>query len=125
MTVDYQNITRTRGDTYPFTVTLVDGDGVVLDLTGATFLLTVNEEEDPIVSQAPEFTLAGVVAAPLTGVIEFSMTETDADNFGRYHYDIEMTDVEGYIRTVMRGVFEMRHHQARDVPLGRRFRYRR
>lgn len=108
MSVDIQPITRTRGDTYPFTVTLVDDAGAVLDLTGASFTLTVNAEEDPDETQLPEFSLTGVVAAPLTGEIEFSMSESDADLVGLHYYDIQMTDVQGYIRTVMRGPFEMR-----------------
>lgn len=108
MSVDIQPITRTRGDTYPFTVTFVDSAGAVLDLTGASFVLTVNAEEDPTATQLPEFSLVGVVAAPLTGVVQFTMSESDADRFGLFYYDIQMTDVQGYVRTMMRGTFEMR-----------------
>lgn len=43
MSVQIQTITRTRGDTYPFTVTFRDSAGAVIDLTGASFILTVNE----------------------------------------------------------------------------------
>ena len=108
MIVDIQPITRTRGDTYPFTVTFVDDDGAVIDLTGASFVLTVNAEEDPTATQLPEFSLVGVVNDPLDGTIEFTMSEADADRFGLFYYDIQMTDVQGYVRTMMRGTFEMR-----------------
>jgi len=107
MSVQIQTITRTRGDTYPFTVTFRDSAGAVIDLTGASFILTVNEEEDPDADELAEFSLIGVVAAPLTGVVEFTLSESDADHVGRFFYDIQMTDVQGYIRTMMRGPFEM------------------
>jgi len=107
MSVQIQTITRTRGDTYPFTVTFRDSAGALVDLTGASFILTVNEEEDPDADELPEFSLVGVVAAPLTGVVEFTLSESDADHVGRFFYDIQMTDVQGYIRTMMRGTFEM------------------
>ena len=107
MSADTGIIRRERGDTFPFTVTLRDGDGNLLDLTGASFLLTVNAQEDPTAAEAPEFTLAGAVAAPATGVIEFSMSESDADIVGTYYYDLQMTDSSGYVRTVLRGPFVM------------------
>lgn len=105
--MEYQTITRTRGDTYPFTVTFRDSSGVAVDLTGASFILTVNAEEDPTALQAPLFALAGTINAPTTGVVEFEMTESAADNVGPFYYDIQMTDAQGYIRTMMRGPFIM------------------
>jgi hypothetical protein len=108
MSVQIRPIVRTRGDTYPFTVTFVDDSGTPLDLTGASFVLTVSEKEDPLASDVPLFDLVGTVSAPTTGVVEFSMTESDADHVGLFYYDIQMTAAQGYIRTMMRGTFKMR-----------------
>ena len=116
MTVDIQRITRTRSDTYPFTVTFRDGTGELVDLTGASFILTVNAEEDPTVPEEAEFTLVGVIDAPLTGVVEFTMSESDANRFGLFYYDIQMTDVQGYIRTMMRGPFEIHQDITKNEP---------
>lgn len=116
MTVDIQRITRTRSDTYPFTVTFRDGTGELVDLTGASFILTVNAEEDPTVSEEAEFTLVGVIDAPLTGVVEFTMSESDANRFGLFYYDIQMTDAQGYIRTMMRGPFEIHQDITKNEP---------
>jgi len=98
-------------------VTFRDSAGALVDLTGASFILTVNEEEDPDADELAEFSLVGVVAAPLTGVVEFTLSESSADHVGRFFYDIQMTDVQGYIRTMMRGPFEMRQDITKTVPI--------
>lgn len=109
MSVDIQPIVRTRGDTHPIRVTLIDGDGAALDLTGCSLVLTVSSQEDPPESLAPQVALLGSIVAPeADGIVEFEMTELEADFVGLYYYDIQITDASGYIRTALRGTFEMR-----------------
>lgn len=95
-------ITRTRGDTYAdqFKVTL-KLSGQPADLTGCSFLMTLNSNSSPDTNTAPAYQLVGVVSDPATGIIEFAPTAEQADQVGTFYFDIQMTDANGKIRTLM------------------------
>jgi hypothetical protein len=100
-------ITRRRGDTYPVQITITDSAGDPVDITGASFVLTVNAVEDPDTPGTEEFDLTGAIVAPATdGVVEFTPTAGDVDLVGRFFYDVQMTDVSGHIRTILAGVWD-------------------
>jgi hypothetical protein len=98
-------IFRTRGDTYRLRVTLSSG-GTALNLTDCTILLTVSSEAEPTDSTNQLFQIAGsIYGAATNGIVDFEMNESDADNLGRFFYDIEVTDSAGQTRTVLSGEF--------------------
>lgn len=98
------NITRYRADTYPIRVTLRDSDGKLLNLSGSSFLFTVNSEAAPSDASSQIFQSIGSIVIPVTdGVVEFPVAgTTDA---GEYFFDIEMTDSSGKTRTVEKGAY--------------------
>lgn len=91
------DITRRRGDTrviiFRFTV-----DGVAMDLSGCTFVMTVDPEKSPEDATNNIFQLTGTPGTD--GRVEFEMTEEQADiTPGTYYYDVQITDADGKITT--------------------------
>ena len=101
-------ICRKRGDTYPITFTIKDSAGVVIDITGFTYLLTVDPSEEPADALANLFQLTGVVALGTDGKVAFTLSVGEADNLGEFFYDIQQTDGASALRTVVKStwVFE-------------------
>ena len=103
------DITRKRGDTYADKFIIVsDEGGVVVDITGHTFLLTVDPSEAPTGSGANIFQLTGTITDATAGEVEFAPSVSQADNVGNYFYDLEMTDGSSKIRTIDEGRYTMR-----------------
>jgi len=89
-------ITRTRGNTLvPIQITVVDENtNEPIDVTGNTFLLTVNTLKDPPDNTTEVFQITGVVVPDQVnnkGEVEFTPSTSDADNLGRFFFDIELT----------------------------------
>lgn len=102
------SITRYRGDTAPdqFTVTQ---DGAAVNITGYSFKLTVNSDEDPTDATNQKFSLTGTVTSGVDGYVEFAPTALEADQApGVYYYDVQMTDGSGNIRTVAKGRYRFK-----------------
>ena len=96
-------LTRRRGDTYPFTVQ-IRLNGRIYDLTDCTLKLTVSAYEEPT-TEAPEFTLDGVVASPATaGIASFLPSAANVDLLGDYYYDVQVTDADGFIHTPIKDI---------------------
>ena len=95
-------ITYYRGDSRPRTITVRDSEtGLPIDITGATFLMTVDPTIDPLVITANLFQLTGTITNADRGQVEFAPTSTDTDQApATYYYDIQMTDAEGYLSTI-------------------------
>jgi len=93
----------TRGDTFPFTITIKSG-GSAIDLTGFTSIsLCVNGEKAPTDVTNQLFVIAGVLdATPTTGKVTFTFSEEQADNVGRFYYDIQGVDSGGHTRTFIK-----------------------
>jgi hypothetical protein len=100
-----QDICRTRGDTFPEQFVLSDGSGVAIDITGFTFLLTVDPAPDPTDALANLFQITGSIVIPATnGTVEFAPSVMDSDQVpNTYFYDIQMTDAGGAVRTIVKG----------------------
>lgn len=95
------DILRRRGDTYAdsFTITLRNsGDNA--DLTGCSFLLTVDTKKDPVDTATNLYQLVGTVVDPTTGIVTFSPNDTQANRIGYFFYDVQMTDQSGKKRTI-------------------------
>ena len=95
-------ITRTRGDTYADQFLITDKNTQLpVNLSGCTFKLTLSESSTPDADTAPIYQLAGVIHDPTLGMVEFAPTPTQADQVGSFFYDVQMTDEDGAIRTLV------------------------
>jgi hypothetical protein len=95
-------ITRKRGDTYAETIIVVTaGTTTPIDVTGCTFLLTVDPAKAPADNTNNLFDIVGTILDAPAGEVEFAPSALDADQLpGTYYYDIQMTDGAGRVRTV-------------------------
>jgi hypothetical protein len=100
MARDRNTLTIRRGDSYPIPFTLVDAAGAALDLTDCAVVLTVNSLEAPPDDTTELCQVAGVLADdPTTGGVSFTPTTADTAVPGEYHYDIQVTEAAGHVRT--------------------------
>lgn len=108
------SITRFRGDTNPIRLSLTS-DGSPLDVTNCSFLLTVNEGENPEDTTYQVLQSIGEIIAPASdGIVEFPIDgTTDA---GRYYYDVQMTDASGKVKTVAKGIYFIRQDITKTGP---------
>jgi hypothetical protein len=99
-----------RGDSYPLEITVKDSaTEAAIDITGYSFIMTVDTEKYPTDALTKLFDVAGVLDAdPTTGKVSFTPTTIDTDqDVGTYYYDIQMTDVSGNIRTIVKNDFKI------------------
>jgi hypothetical protein len=99
---------RARGDTYAIVVQLTDGDvagNPPIDITGWSFLLTVDPSPDPADALSNLFQLVGTIVDAPNGKVRFGpLSAPQADQEpGTYYYDVQATNTVPEIRTVLRG----------------------
>ena len=93
--------TRTRGDTYPDQIqVLSDATSDPVDITGYSFLFTLDTDKAPTDSSTNVYQLTGNIVDAANGKVEFSPSAVQADLIGKYFFDIQMTDTAGKIRTI-------------------------
>lgn len=105
----------TRGDTFAFTFTIQDSAGAALDLTGNSYVLTVNLEEDPATTANEVFSTAGALLAQsgaTLGQVQFAFTTANWTAFDgkatapvTVYCDLQQTDSGGGLRTIAKGPF--------------------
>lgn len=100
-------ITIYRGDSYPIVLTIKDSaTSLPLDLTSCSLLLTVDTLENPPDATTKVFQVVGVLDAdPTTGVVVFTPTTADTAVAGDYYYDVQLTDADGNVRTIVKSTF--------------------
>lgn len=102
------DIFRKRGDTYPIQFKLLDKETeLAFILSQYTFIMTVDPDRNPETDVNNIFSLAGVLVDPSEGLLEFRPAEIDVDHVGRFWYDVEMTDNEGKVRTIIKAKFQL------------------
>ena len=102
------DITRKRGDTYGIEFAITDSSGTAIDVTGYTFLMTVDTSKAPTNSDNNVFQLTGTITDAAAGLVEFAPTALQADMTpGTYFFDCQMTDDTGRIRTIDSGKFKI------------------
>lgn len=109
----------TRGDTEPFSFALVDDStpAAAIPITGFSFLLTANTEQDPINDDNQLFQLSGFIGAdPLLGIVTFSPIVATFLNAGDFFFDVEQTDASSKIRTIIKGKLEIRQDITKPAP---------
>ena len=100
-----------RGNTPTFTVTIKDGDGIAINITGYTVYFTVkvlpdgdNNDSEAIIKKDVSSHIDAV-----NGVTSIVLTADDTNNEdGDYEYDIKIKDASGNYISSDRGVFSIR-----------------
>lgn len=110
-------ICRFRADTLPVKRRLTqDGSPTVVDITGFSFLLTVNTVKNPS-NASPEigtelFQIAATLTNPTNGQFQFDYVGSPQGpellDPGNYFYDMQMTDVGGVVRTIAKGKYTIK-----------------
>lgn len=95
------NIERVRGDTKPFIFQIRNESNELVDLTGYSFILTVDSRRAPDDETTRIFNVSGV--SNQTGIIRLIPTVDDVNLVGSYFYDAQFTDPAGLICTISRG----------------------
>jgi hypothetical protein len=106
------NLCRTRGDTSTFTVTVTTDGTTPIDITGFTFLFTVDPSSEPTDNLNNLFQLSvgsGITLTdPTNGVMTIGITALQADQLPEtYFYDLQMTDTSSLITTILKGEYEI------------------
>jgi hypothetical protein len=100
------DITRKRGDNFPFQFTLTDSSGTAIDITGFTFRMVVDPSPVPEDALSNIFDLAGIITDAVGGVFEIRPTTGDMDiTPGVYFYEVQMIDAGSNVRTIVAGQF--------------------
>ena len=103
------DLTRKRGDSFgdEFAATSAS-TGLVIDITGYTFVLTVDPSSKPTGAGNNLFSVVGSITDAVNGQVEFVPTAVQTDiTPGRYYYDVQMTDTATRIRTIDSGKYEI------------------
>jgi hypothetical protein len=97
------NIFIDQGANFSTTVTISDSDGSALDLTGYTALAQIRKTYES--TTATNFTVT-FDSDRTTGTITISLsdTQTSALEYGRYVYDLVITDVSATKTRVVEGI---------------------
>lgn len=107
------DIERRRGDTRDLRIKLSE-NGVALDVTGYTALLTINVEKEPadITNQVFQATGAPVPGSEAEGLINFDFDLFDSNGAdvqpGAYFYDVQVTDAASERSTPLIGKFTVK-----------------
>lgn len=108
----------TPGDDFVYTATVVDEDGDPYDLSGATLWWTakarLSDADDDAV--AALYWVSGgsasgiTVATPATGEAAIRLTPDETDDFTQraHHWDLQLSDAVGVVRTVDSGLIIVR-----------------
>ena len=100
------DIIRYRGDTAADQITVQTPAGAALDVTGFSFILSVNSLESPPTTATELYTINGIIIDAAGGVVEFVPSPAQADQKpAEYYYDIQMTDDITRIKTIEYGKY--------------------
>lgn len=104
MKYDEIDVTRVRGDTFPFAFNMKDSNGNAVDITGFSYKLSVDTREEPDDETTQLFKLTGSITDAANGVVQFTLSEAQSDQDpSEYYFDVEQTDDNSKIRTVVKG----------------------
>ena len=100
------NLAFTQEDTFPFTFTMVDSAGAAINITGSSFVLTVDSEPYPASGAGVVFSVTESNTPGADGVVEFTPSSANLDQTpSTYFYDVQWTDGSSNVRTIIAGEF--------------------
>lgn len=100
------DIIRFRGDTAADQWVIKDSSGVVIDISGYSFILTVNSLENPPDATTELYNISGNITDAPGGVVEFTPTAGNANQKPAvYYYDVQMTTAGARIKTIDKGMY--------------------
>jgi len=100
-TIDY---CRSRGDTYSIEIAIKDSSSVAVDVTGFSFLLTVDPSASPTDALANIYQLTGTIDDAPNGLVSFPVSAANALAApGNYYHDIQQIDAAAKVRTIAKG----------------------
>lgn len=107
MARDANAITFVRGDSYTKTITLTASDtGAPVNLLGCSAILTVATIANPPDDTTKLFSIGGTIDPdPSTGRITFTPSISNNSTIGTYYYDIQITDGDGNVRTIVKSTY--------------------
>lgn len=118
-------LSMTRGDLASFTLTMVDGTGEALDLTGLTLSFTAKRryldlDDDAVIAKSD---LDGIVVDddPTSGLAVLTIMPEDTDDLedaARLVWDLQVDNGSGDVRTPLRGTLVITADATRTSSLG-------
>lgn len=112
--IEIIDIAYRRGDTKPLQFSAFDVNGEA-DITGFTFLMTVNTEKNPTDDTNEVFQMIGEIVQVNPGILEFPPAPGDTDiAIQTYYYDIQVTDDQSKIHTPVTGKFKITQDITKD-----------
>lgn len=107
-----------RGDSFDINLTIKAKGGSTINLTGYSFLFTVNSEQNPLDDTNEIFQVAGVIDPDqVTNEGKLTITPTAVQTNlspADYFYDVQMTDDSGNIRTIAKDKFKILQDITKD-----------
>ncbi len=101
-------VCRVRGDTDAERFTITSDGSTPIDITGGSFLLTVDPSESPADNSNNLYQLTGIISDGPNGKVNFAPDGTQAQaDPGNYFYDIQWTDSGGTVKTILKGSWEI------------------
>jgi hypothetical protein len=101
------DIERKRGDTYADEFIIKSkATKKPVNITGYTFLLTVDPEKAPVDAANNLYQLTGTILDAVAGRVEFAPSALQANQLGNFFYDVQMIDGAGRKRTVESGKYK-------------------
>lgn len=94
---------RVRGDTSADVIS-ISASGQPVDLTGCTAVMTLNALRNPMNNATQIYQVQGVIRL-YDSSISFSPTPEQADQVGFFYYDIQLTEPNGTIRTLVKDAY--------------------
>jgi len=96
---------RVRGDDHPFAFQLFKADGITVEpVSGFTFLMTADPDDEPIDNSNNYWQLAGVITDGPNGKFHFLPSTIQMDlAIDTHFYDVQMMDGGAFKRTPIRG----------------------
>ena len=96
-----------RGDSPVIPVQVQDSTGAALDITGGTFVMTVDPSDSPSDATNNLFAVNGTITDAANGRVQFQPTTVQSDQSpGENQYDVQM-DLNSSVRTILKGKFEI------------------
>ena len=103
------NFCRVRGDTEAESITITSDGTTPINITGDTFLLTVDPQPEPTSSGSNLYQLTGTIISGPAGTVAFAPSTPQAASApGVYYYDIQWTRTGsggGAIKTILKGTW--------------------